>query len=143
MKRTAVFTTAALSAASGIAVLLRRLMRPGGPVRAALADGVQGAGGSRLPAWRRVLPVTPVPGNAVTATTEVDEVQVARTWVLDGSSSWDGSPGERVRPAAPGKSAGSGNGRGQRSRTLHRQQKIRRGTADPQHGKQPQRHRPL
>lgn len=118
MRRTAVLTTAALSAASGIAVLLRRMMRPGGPVRAALADGVQGAGGSRLPAWRRSLPVTPVPGNVVTATTEVEEAQGPRTWVVDGSASWDGSPGEQVRP-------------------------IQREAADPQHGKQHQRHRPM
>ena len=78
---------------------------------------------SALPGWQESLPVTPVPPNTVTATapesttapepadTEDSEGDPlpARTWVVDNSSEWDGSPlemvvppGRRLRKGQPG-----------------------------------------
>ncbi|MCC9203453.1 hypothetical protein [Arthrobacter sp. zg-Y769] len=50
------------------------------------------------------LPVTPVPRDAVTTVTTGDPASnlPARTWVVDSSGDWDGSPGELVILPRPG-----------------------------------------
>ncbi|MCQ1949653.1 hypothetical protein NNX28_06880 [Arthrobacter sp. zg-Y859] len=50
------------------------------------------------------LPVTPVPGDAVTTVTTGDPASnlPARTWVVDSSGAWDGNPGELVVLPHPG-----------------------------------------
>lgn len=85
------------------------------PVASPKAGGIPP---SALPGWQENLPVTPVPPNTVTATaaempdagtetggetgsgsaTDGGEPRPARTWVVDNSSAWDGSPLEMVVP---------------------------------------------
>lgn len=119
----AVVTAVGLSAAA--AALLRRTLHDDAVDRAVRVSAPEATTGtlpvvpadagstppSALPGWKETLPVTPVPPNTVTATvpdpsgeavTTADspdpavEPRPARTWVVDNTSDWDGSPLELV-----------------------------------------------
>ena len=121
----AVLSAAGFGAAA--AALVRRMLRHGAvdqALRVSSKDADTGQlpvvspepGGippSALPGWQGNLPVTPVPPDTVTATapepptaapatgdtgdSEADPLP-ERTWVVDNSSAWDGSPLEMVVP---------------------------------------------
>ena len=123
----AALSAVGFSAAAG--ALVRRMLRHGAvnravrvsskdadtgqlPVLASDRDGIPPITPS---GWQGDRPVTPVPSDAVTATVSAtvteetgdksvvddDEPLPARTWVVENSSEWDGSPLEMVVP--PGK----------------------------------------
>ncbi|MET4061205.1 hypothetical protein ABIB35_002772 [Arthrobacter sp. UYP6] len=143
MKRSSLLVCAAVASVAALgaaAELLRRLGRNGVVEQAAkgpaarvsstygdtgelpLVSAVPSASAtsaSALPGWRQSLPVTPVPQDAVTATSAEavpDEVEPtpgstettsdtglpSRTWMVDNSADWDGSPLELVVPPGTG-----------------------------------------
>lgn len=119
----AVFSAVGFSAAAF--ALLRRLLRHGAVEQAArvsskeastgelpvVSDRAIGTPAGSRPGKRDHLPVTPVPPNTVTAMTrepaepdhsevggDAGQLKPSRTWVVDNSSAWDGSPLELVVP---------------------------------------------
>ena len=119
----AVFTAVGISAAA--AALMRRTLHHDAVDRAVRVSAPEATTGtlpavpanagstppSALPGWKETLPVTPVPPNTVTATVPgpsgdaaanpdspdpAAEPRPARTWVVDNTSDWDGSPLELV-----------------------------------------------
>lgn len=109
MKRSSLFASAAVSAAAltAAASVLRRLLH-NGVVEKAL---------------HQALPVTPVPRDSVTATAAQTPAETdsgpedpaaggggsaglpSRTWLVDNSEDWDGSPVELVVPPGTGPQA--------------------------------------
>ena len=91
-RKSVLFTALGLGSAAAVWTARRigRLL-DSGPVRLA-----SGGGTARTPTAR----TTPVPGDSVSVTTVTTGDPAsnlpARTWVVDNSSDWDGSPGELV-----------------------------------------------
>ncbi|MCC3290633.1 MULTISPECIES: hypothetical protein [unclassified Arthrobacter] len=97
-RKSFLFTALGVGSVAAVwAVRTAERMLTHGVVRAAVRIDTSGVPGPDLP-------VTPVPGDAVTTVTTGDPASnlPARTWVVDSSGDWEGNPGELVVLPHPG-----------------------------------------
>ncbi|WP_146361576.1 hypothetical protein [Arthrobacter yangruifuii] len=95
-RKSLLFTALGVGSAAAVLAAVERLLDHGA-VR--LAAGIDTAG---VP--EPDLPVTPVPRDAVTTVTTSDPASIlpSRTWVVDDSTDWNGTPDELVVLPHPG-----------------------------------------